>query len=120
MRASGVSNFPDPRATRPASLTLGQYSVITNYEGAWILFPASINMQSPAWIHAAAACGSLARASTIRITDAGPHRVADQEQARHEPGDRPQAALHRAGAGSASRAWGGQIVTVALYVAVWP
>lgn len=63
MRRHGVPDFPDPRTTRPANLSLGpgrQYSEITNYEGAWLLFPATIDMQSPAWKRAAAACGPLA------------------------------------------------------------
>jgi hypothetical protein len=61
MRAHGISDFPDPRVTRPANLNLGQYSEITDYMGVFLLFPASINMQSPAWEQAAAACGPLAR-----------------------------------------------------------
>ena len=60
MRAHGISGFPDPRSTRPPNLGLGEYSVITDYEGAFLLFPATINMQSPAWDQAAAACGPLA------------------------------------------------------------
>ncbi|MHB1568062.1 MAG: hypothetical protein ACYCXW_13995 [Solirubrobacteraceae bacterium] len=60
MRAHGVPDFPDPRATRPPDLSPGEYGEITDYEGAWLLFPATINMQSPAWSHAAAACGPLA------------------------------------------------------------
>ena len=60
MRAHGISDFPDPRATAPANSNLSEYSEITNYMGVYLLFPASINMQSPAWNQAAAACGSLA------------------------------------------------------------
>lgn len=60
MRAHGVRDFPDPRATRPTSLSPGEYGQITDYKGAWLLFPATINMQSPAWTRAAAACGPLA------------------------------------------------------------
>jgi hypothetical protein len=60
MRKHGVGNFPDPRATRPPNLSLGAYSEITDYEGVFLLFPATIDMQSPAWKQAAAACGSLA------------------------------------------------------------
>ena len=60
MRAHGISDFPDPRATAPANVGLGEYSEITNYMGVFLLFPASINMQSPAWNQAAAACGPLA------------------------------------------------------------
>jgi hypothetical protein len=60
MRQHGISDFPDPRTTAPANLSLGGYSEITDYEGVFLLFPATIDMQSPAWEHAAAACGSLA------------------------------------------------------------
>ena len=64
MRAHGISDFPDPRPTRPAKLSLGEYTEITDYMGLFLLFPASINMQSPAWNQAAAACGSLAESFT--------------------------------------------------------
>ncbi len=60
MRQHGISDFPDPSTTRPTNLSLGRYSEITNYQGAWLLFPATIDMQSPAWERAAAACGALA------------------------------------------------------------
>jgi hypothetical protein len=60
MRQHGVPDFPDPSTTRPTDLSLGRYSEITNYQGAWLLFPATIDMQSPAWERAAAACGALA------------------------------------------------------------
>jgi hypothetical protein len=42
------------------SLSLGEYSEITGYEGVFVLFPATINMLAPAWEQAAAACGPLA------------------------------------------------------------
>jgi hypothetical protein len=60
MRRHGISDFPDPRPTQPPNVSLGKYSEITNYMGVWLLFPATIDMQSPAWEHAAASCGSLA------------------------------------------------------------
>jgi len=60
MRLHGISDFPDPRTTRPPNLSLGEYSEITDYEGVFLLFPATIDMQSPAWEQAAAACGPLA------------------------------------------------------------
>jgi hypothetical protein len=60
MRRHGISDFPDPRTTSPPDLSLGKYSEITDYEGVFLLFPATIDMQSPAWEQAAAACGSLA------------------------------------------------------------
>lgn len=60
MRQHGISAFPDPTTTRPANLSPGEYSTITDYDGAFLLLPATIDMQSPAWKQAAAACGSLA------------------------------------------------------------
>lgn len=35
---------------------MADYSLITNYMGAILLYPRTINMQSPAYIHAIAAC----------------------------------------------------------------
>jgi hypothetical protein len=35
-----------------------KYSVITNYKGAILLFPATLDMQSPAYVQAAGACGA--------------------------------------------------------------
>lgn len=60
MRRHGISEFPDPQVSRPPNLNLGAYSNITDYEGVFLLFPATIDMQSPAWEQAAAACGPLA------------------------------------------------------------
>jgi hypothetical protein len=60
MRQHGIAGFPDPRLTPPPNLGLGEYSEITNYEGVFLLFPATIDMQSPAWEQAAGACGALA------------------------------------------------------------
>ncbi len=60
MRSHGISDFPDPTMTSPSHPSLGQYSEITDYMGVFLLFGASIDMQSPAWQQAAAACGSLA------------------------------------------------------------
>ena len=60
MRRHGISDFPDPTLNAPRNPSLGEFSEITNYEGVWILFPAAIDMQSPAWQQAAAACGALA------------------------------------------------------------
>jgi hypothetical protein len=60
MRQHGISDFPDPQTSTPSNLNPAGYSNITNYEGVFLLFPATINMQSPAWEQAAAACGPLA------------------------------------------------------------
>lgn len=61
MRRHGVSDFPDPQTSPPANINPASYSNITNYRGVWLAFPATINMRSPAWEQAAAACGSLAQ-----------------------------------------------------------
>jgi hypothetical protein len=60
MRQHGASQFPDPLSTPPAqsSVNLSKYRLITNYEGAILLFPSTLDMQSPAYEQAAAACGA--------------------------------------------------------------
>jgi hypothetical protein len=60
MREHGVPQFPDPRSTPPpqSSVNLGQYREITNYMGAILLYPATIDMQSPAYTQALSACGA--------------------------------------------------------------
>jgi hypothetical protein len=61
MREHGVPQFPDPTPSVPPGLRLGpQYSGVTNYKGAILVFPSSINFHSPAYTQAAAACGPLA------------------------------------------------------------
>lgn len=59
MREHGVSEFPDPTTSRP-SLGPG-IREITDYDGAYLVFPATLNTQAPAYKQAAAACGSLAQ-----------------------------------------------------------
>jgi hypothetical protein len=56
MRRHGIPQFPDPRPTRPANIELGQYSVITDFDGAFLLFPAAVNLEAPAYKQALAAC----------------------------------------------------------------
>ena len=60
MREHGVPQFPDPRASVPIGFkpNLAEYSEITNYMGAILLYPAAIDQQSPAYEHATAACGA--------------------------------------------------------------
>ena len=50
MRRHGVAGFPDPLSTPPpqSSVSPTKYRLITNYEGALLLFPATISIQSPA------------------------------------------------------------------------
>jgi hypothetical protein len=60
MRQHGVPQFPDPLSTPPpqSSVNLSEYREITNYKGAVLLFPATIDMESPAYEQAVAACGA--------------------------------------------------------------
>ncbi len=63
MRAHGISEFPDPKRApmgRLPSVPAG-ITEITDYDGALLEFPATLNMQSPAYTQAAAACGALAQ-----------------------------------------------------------
>jgi hypothetical protein len=63
MRAHGISEFPDPKRAstgRLPSVPAG-IAVITDYDGALLEFPATLNMQSPAYKQAARACGALAQ-----------------------------------------------------------
>lgn len=59
MRAHGVSGFPDPIITQkpPTALNPADYSSIVAGGGMIIAIPKSINEQSPAFEHAAKACG---------------------------------------------------------------
>ena len=59
MRRHGISDFPDPTTTIPTH-PLGAGSgpgVISDIEGVILVFPASIDEQSPLFTRAAAACG---------------------------------------------------------------
>jgi hypothetical protein len=58
MRAHGISEFPDPRASMPAHIDPGAYQVITNYDGAILLFPVTLGIGSPAYREALTACGA--------------------------------------------------------------
>ena len=63
MRAHGISEFPDPKRAptgRLPSVPAG-ITEITDYDGALLEFPPTLNMQSPAYTQAAAACGALAQ-----------------------------------------------------------
>jgi hypothetical protein len=56
MRQHGVPQFPDPRTSMPSSPS--GFQQITNFDGAILLFPSTINMQSPAYRRALTACGA--------------------------------------------------------------
>lgn len=56
MRRHGVSQFPDPRTSvpsNPAGIT-----EITDFDGAILLFPSTMNLQAPAYRQDLAACGA--------------------------------------------------------------
>ena len=56
MRQHGVPQFPDPRTTvpsRPAGI-----NEITDFDGAVLLFPSTMNLQAPAYKQALTACGA--------------------------------------------------------------
>ncbi len=58
MRAHGVHQFPDPLYSRPRHFTPGQYQEITDFDGATLLFPTTMNLQAPAYRQALKACGA--------------------------------------------------------------
>jgi hypothetical protein len=54
MRRHGISQFPDPATTMPSLTHFA--GVISDRDGAILVFPKSLDMQSPAFTRAAAAC----------------------------------------------------------------
>ncbi|HTX11434.1 MAG TPA: hypothetical protein VME22_22625 [Solirubrobacteraceae bacterium] len=56
MRLHGVPQFPDPRTTVPSNPA--GINEITDFDGAILLFPATMNMQAPAYRNALTACGA--------------------------------------------------------------
>ena len=56
MRAHGVPQFPDPRTSVPSNPA--GIAEITDFDGAILLFPATMNLQAPAYKQALAACGA--------------------------------------------------------------
>lgn len=59
MRRHGISDFPDPRTSVPSNpFPAGSRGgVISNIEGVILVFPATIDTQSPLFTRAATACG---------------------------------------------------------------
>ncbi|HTX06972.1 MAG TPA: hypothetical protein VME22_00090 [Solirubrobacteraceae bacterium] len=55
MRRHGVPGFPDPRFGAPP-INSNAYSFISDQNGLLVAIPATINPDSPAFSHAAAAC----------------------------------------------------------------
>ena len=57
MRRHGVDDFPDPRTSVPSNpFGSGGNGVISDIEGVILVFPSTIDEQSPTFTHAASAC----------------------------------------------------------------
>ena len=56
MRQHGISQFPDPRTSVPSNL--GDVQLITDFDGAVLVYPSTFNLQAPAYKQALAACGA--------------------------------------------------------------
>ncbi|HUA43937.1 MAG TPA: hypothetical protein VMA77_01840 [Solirubrobacteraceae bacterium] len=61
MHEHGISQFPEPRTSVPSDPFSGGTGVITDYDGAILLFPSTLNTRAPAYTQAAAACGPVAQ-----------------------------------------------------------
>jgi hypothetical protein len=57
MRRHGVPDFPDPRTSLPPPSSLGGPGVISDRDGVILVFPHTLDMQSPLFTRAAVACG---------------------------------------------------------------
>jgi hypothetical protein len=58
MRQHGIRQFPDPRTSVPSNLNPAVYDDVTDFDGAILLFPVTVNLQAPAYTQALAACGA--------------------------------------------------------------
>jgi hypothetical protein len=56
MRRHGVPDFPDPRTTAPPKPLGSGIAELSDIEGVILLFPTTIDQQSPAFTRASAAC----------------------------------------------------------------
>ena len=56
MRRHGISDFPEPRTSLPPHALAGTGGVISDIDGVILVFPSTIDEQSPAFVRAAAAC----------------------------------------------------------------
>jgi hypothetical protein len=56
MRKNGVPDFPDPRTSAPSKPFGPGIAELSDIEGVILLFPSTINQQSPAFTRAAAVC----------------------------------------------------------------
>ena len=57
MRAHGVTGFPDPTTKAPGQGGIGNFSIAIGHDGVFLLVPKTIDVASPAFQHAADACG---------------------------------------------------------------
>lgn len=57
MRRHGIPNFPDPRTSLPPPSSLRGGGVLSDRDGVILVFPHTLDMQSPLFARAAAACG---------------------------------------------------------------
>ncbi len=58
MRQHGVPQFPDPVTSVPSNPLGAGINQITDFDGAILLFPSTINLQAPAYKQALTACGA--------------------------------------------------------------
>jgi len=56
MRGHGIYDFPDPRTSVPSNPFGSGAGVISNIEGVILIFPSTIDQQSPTFTRAAGAC----------------------------------------------------------------
>ncbi len=56
MRRHGISDFPDPMTSVPPHALAGIGGVISNIDGVILVFPGTVDEQSPQFTQAAAAC----------------------------------------------------------------
>jgi hypothetical protein len=57
MRRHGIPDFPEPRTSVPPHALTGFNGVISDIDGVILVFPSTVDEQSPAFAQAAAACG---------------------------------------------------------------
>jgi hypothetical protein len=58
MRQHGVPQFPDPQTSVPSNPSASGAGEITDFDGVILVFPATINLQAPAYREALTACGA--------------------------------------------------------------
>ncbi len=58
MHTHGISQFPDPRTSVPSDPAAAGGGVITDFDGAILVFPSTMNLQAPAYRQALTARGA--------------------------------------------------------------